>query len=353
MVRPIRRAGLALLTAAALCVAGMLVAQAAQAYKLGGHKWPTRTITYNAGAAPKYAKAIGRAVRAWNTSGVRVRFRATSRRRALLPIFQDGILPDGGGQAILGWVSPSAVTEWTIGGRPLEVKGIPLPCGAVFPGEGRVGCRRGPWVRLWVPTNRKDPRVANQMAVTVAHELGHVLGLMHVRSRCALMYFQGNQTCKKPPHPPWQLRCRLLESDDVRGAIRRYGGRMRPLAQPYCDASPAPGAPTDLVATFDSVQRLVRVSWTNPKTAGIRFAHVVLRPGGCPPSFDDPVTENAQTGSRGTANLDPGGAIGLHCVAVRGEDAYGRTGPPATTEIQVPPEPEPEPGPGRDPALEP
>jgi hypothetical protein len=190
------------------------------------------------------------------------------------------------------------------------------------------------------------------MAVTVAHELGHVLGLMHVRSRCALMYFQGNQTCAKPPHSPWQLRCRLLESDDVRGAIRRYGGRMRPLAPPFCDASPAPGAPSELVATFDSAQRLVRVSWTNPRTAGIRSAQVVLRPGACPPSFDGAFSYDARRGTHGAANLDPDGGTGLHCVAVRGEDAYGRTGPPVMTEIQVPPEPQPEPEPEREPGLE-
>ena len=137
------------------------------------------------------------------------------------------------------------------------------------------------------------------------------------------------------------MRCRLLEADDVRGAIRRYGGRMRPLAREFCDAAPVPGAPTDLVATFNPAERIVRVSWTNPRTAGIRFATAVLSPGGCPASFRDGSYQEGRAGQRMAANLDPGNGSGLHCVAVRGGDVYGRTGPPATTEIQVPSQPRP------------
>jgi hypothetical protein len=73
-------------------------------------------------------------VHAWNTSGVRVRFRATSRRRARLRIFEEPG-PSGGGNAILGWAPSSAVTE-------------------------RL------FVRLYVPKNYKSPFVANDMAIT-------------------------------------------------------------------------------------------------------------------------------------------------------------------------------------------
>lgn len=307
----------------------------AQAYKLGGTKWPTRTITYNASKAPKYAEAIKQAVNAWNTSGVNVRFRATSRGRARVSIFQTKSGPNvAGGYATLGWESPSTVTNRSIGGVPVE--GYPVPCGLRIRGKGRVVCRRGPFVQLYGFDDRKDPSTANAMAMTVAHELGHILGLNHVRSKCALMNPHGNQECK-PILQPWRLRCRLLEADDVRGAIRRYGGRMRPLAPEFCDATPEPAAPTELAATFDSAERVVRVSWTNPATTGIVSAEAVLRSGGCPPSFDGAYGVEVKPGQRSAEQLYPGEASGLHCVAVRSKDSYQHVGPPAMTEVQVVP----------------
>lgn len=119
---------------------------------------------------------------------------------------------------------------------------------------------------------------------------------------------------------------------------------MRPLAPEFCDASLPEGVPTELAATPDSAGRIVRVSWTNPRTAGLRLARVILRPGGCPPnpSFEGAFLDSVRPGERSAANLEAGNGSGLHCVAVQGEDAYGPTGPPATTEIQVPPQSEPE-----------
>lgn len=200
---------------------------------------------------------------------------------------------------------------------------------------GRIVCTRGPWVKLYVPKRRRDPAVANEMAATVAHELGHVLGLGHVRKGCTVMFAGPHgQTCPRRPKP-WQLRCRLVEADDVRGAIRRYGGRMRPLAPEFCDATPAPGTPRELVASFDSAERTVRVSWRNPPTAGVSVAQVSVEPGACPPRFSDPLGVGVQPGRRSTASVSPAGS-GPHCVAVRARDRFGRTGAPVTTVIDVP-----------------
>jgi hypothetical protein len=270
-----------------------------------------------------------------------VRFRPTSRRRARLRFSETPGVVQTGGHATLGWYPRSFVSERLLEGHPLELRGIQLPCGHLFPGRGRIVCKRGPFVRLNAPKGRKDPNVANEMAVTATHELGHVLGLKHVRNRCAVMYPKGNKGCSKPPQA-WQLRCRLLEADDVRGAIRRYGGRLRPLAPEFCDKAPAPGAPTGLVATFNSADRSVNVSWTNPSTSSVRFANATVAAGGCPPSFDDALYLDVRPGQRSSATLGAGNGSGLHCVAVRGGDFYGRTGPPATQEIQVPPGPRPE-----------
>ena len=329
-----------LLLATALLGVGLVAAPAAQAYKLGGKKWPTRTITYHAGDAPKYAKAIRRAVRAWNSSGVNIRFKATSRRRARLRIYE-AWGGRSGGVATLGWYPRSFITGRTLEGHPLELKGIQFPCGYRFPGRGRIKCARGPYVRLdWPSGNRRNPFTANEMAGVVTHELGHVLGLQHVRRPCAAMGPHGQTKCPKPPEE-WQLRCRLLEADDVRGAIRRYGGRMRPLAPEFCDATPAPGTPRDLVATFDPADRTVDVSWRNPNTRGLYFAHVAVEPGECPASFSDPLSLNARPGRLKSASVDTYESSGPHCVAVRGVDRYGRTGVPATTVVDVP-EPSPD-----------
>ena len=60
----------ALLAAAA----ALILASPADAARLGGQKWPTRTITYHV-AAPQYKGAVKAATRAWNRSGVKIRFK--------------------------------------------------------------------------------------------------------------------------------------------------------------------------------------------------------------------------------------------------------------------------------------
>jgi hypothetical protein len=75
----VRRAGLLV---AALAVA-LGWAAPADAFKLGGARWPGRTITSHA-SAPQYEAAIEVAVRAWNTSGARIRFERAPKRRAQL-----------------------------------------------------------------------------------------------------------------------------------------------------------------------------------------------------------------------------------------------------------------------------
>jgi hypothetical protein len=75
------------------------------------------------------------------------------------------------------------------------------------------------------------------MALVVAHELGHVLGLDHEDRACATMnaYLvkRSPERCQEAPEGKWI--CRLLRADDVRGAVSLYGGTARPIRGPeFC-----------------------------------------------------------------------------------------------------------------------
>jgi hypothetical protein len=326
--------------AAAVVLLAVAAVPASHAYKLGGKKWPTRTITYHS-AAPQFDEAIKQAVHAWNTSGVAIRFKPAPKRRAKLQIgYQDW---DNGldGHATIGWVPVRTYTLHLLGGTPVygHVRcgmRMPLPSGRL----ARVRCvrvtdRPRMWLKKLDRESLSDPFSRNEMALTVAHELGHVLGLDHVRNRCAVMNAPFLASCPEPPHP-WQLRCRLLEADDVRGAIRRYGGRMSPLPPEFCDSHPAPEAPLQLSARFAPESRAITATWRNPPAQGSRFVRLSVGLEACPPE-PGPHSESVEPGATGTATTDVGDEGGRACVAVWTTDGFGRLSAPATTWVDVPP----------------
>jgi hypothetical protein len=71
-------------------------------------------------------------------------------------------------------------------------------------------------------------------AQVIAHELGHVLGLGHTTVPCAAM--SAGWYCPDAPAGEW--RCRLLERDDVEGAVHLYGGTVGPLGPVNCPIPP-------------------------------------------------------------------------------------------------------------------
>lgn len=194
--RRARRAMLALLT---LALTG-LVPSAAHAYVFGGQTWPSHVIPYY-DAGPNHA-AVRAAVHAWNTSGVNLRFVPSSRARARLLIV------------------------------PLK----PAGCYGVE-GFGTLGyAPGGDRVQLRPCSNQVED------VITAAHELGHVLGLNHEFHRCATMNAAAGEFCRRPPF--YTQLCRVLEVDDVRGAVARYGGVVRPVrGRQFCPEFTAPAPP--------------------------------------------------------------------------------------------------------------
>lgn len=321
-----------------------LLAAPAHAYKLRGKPWPGRTITYHS-SAPRWDGAIRDAARAWNTSGVRIRFKAATRGRAALRIVPEGPVKGIAGNATLGYVPRDAITRKGYIREPttglymdVGISGpFPLPCGHRMrvPGMGSytVRCFRGPHVFLQRPSRAdlRDPATRVFMRVTAAHELGHVLGLHHVpQSTCALMTPAHPNDCPDPPNP-WDLRCRLIEADDLRGALKRYGGSARPLAPEFCPGYAPPLPPTGLAVAYDTATETATVTWANASFPRRDTTYVALGEGACPAPDDFAY----RVGARAERfDISPG--AGHHCVAVFSRDEFGRFSEPATAWLDVP-----------------
>lgn len=300
---------------AALTVALSLGA-AAPAGAQDGRRWPGRTITYH--ETPKNL-GVRDAAKAWNRSGVRIRFkRTTSRRRADVLV---RIGPKGcAGFAQLGYAP----------GRQAQMQVLDCP--------------------------RHD-----QMLVS-AHEFGHILGLGHEKRACALMnpaLHNGAPERCEPPGPGF-YRCRVFERHDLRRAIRKYGGTPKVRRQANCHLYPPPpplaGFEALSEAEYDLRVRVTLGEEPEPRVetfgafgsqARVEIAQAA---GACPadvtPLFATPVQDTfAPWGRTEELYLEP--LEGPQCVAARVVDA-DRVGPPSAATVtppapQEPPPPEEQP----------
>jgi len=320
----------------AVLTAGLGMAAPASAYKLGGARWPGATprIRFYDATPASYRYSVDQAVLAWNTSGVRVRFvKVRSRRRAAVVIRKGPAIGPGSGVASVG-AQPGAFVELNKGGLDR-------------------------WEYVGV----------------VAHELGHVVGLEHEARGCVAMSPAVYENCRPSfPRNLWQWRCRVLQRDDLNGARRRYGGRIRLRPKMFCDkAPPAPAPPTMSVTAVTSASPLdtARITVTIPRRAVA--VQILRKPKTCPTGLFDfeafPVgtIKGPVGGRRSIIDRQPFQPLepGPYCYRAFATDTWGRTGgsrsaaftyagpppPPAPVILALTPNPRPRPTDGSPPVL--
>lgn len=207
----------------ALLIALLLTAGQAASAEAAPRKWPQGRITYVDKSLDPLA--VKRAVRAWNSSGLNVRFVKVSSARKARLVIQD-------------------------------TKRVPGGCGTGYGTLGYPGPGRKAFVSILHGTDADGQKCALPgQTLVVAHELGHVLGLEHIMSGCSLM--NTSHTNGVAPTlclgddideaKPGRWRCRIIEKVDLKRAQRIYGGRPRVAEPAWCDAIdriPATGAVT-------------------------------------------------------------------------------------------------------------
>jgi hypothetical protein len=294
--RPLR---LALIAVLALLAS----AEPALAFKIGGSRWSGRParITYFEATPKGYHASIALGAKAWNTSGIPVRFvRVASRRKARIVITQDAGIAPAAGFASIGFQSHNYIKL--------------------------TGCQHG--------CDRFS------MAALVAHEMGHVLGLDHEQRKCSVM--NGAQlygTCKpRRPKAPWLWRCRILQKDDLAGARALYGGRPRLGKHEFCEKQPKPPAVVGLTATAlrASPASPAKLTWKNPSKL-ITGVVILRKVGSCPRNLNDGESFEAATNLLSATDVaDTPLAAGPICYRLWTTDEFGRIGPSKTVTLAYP-----------------
>jgi hypothetical protein len=304
--------------------AALLVAPAqSHAYSRTGSKFRGHTITYY-NSIKAYDPAVKAAASAWNKSGAKIRFKRASKKKARVKF---KFMPAGSCNGETRLLRARITTHATVRVPPFSA-----------------------------PESCRDTAT---LTIVVAHEFGHVLGLGHERKVCALMNPNGNRdggTLCDPTGttPPWMWRCRVIEPDDLRGAIKIYGGKYRSskfAASPLCPLYAAPPPVLGLTASDSGADNYILVSMTRPADGvvpgyllqdfpgGAPFTYVAYAAGTCPAitaatrySWD-----GIAVGGRLVDGVisGPSLATGQYCVSIWAADAIGQPSVPATAFVHI------------------
>lgn len=301
---------------ASLPVIAVAAPATTNAFHFHAVKWPEGVVRYY-NAAPDQAWAVNQAVRAWNTSGAHIRFVAVPPAEAQMTIEeQQSKVYCTEGLASLGYARGAHVL--------------------IFPAHGITHACNPYWA-----------------ARVMTHELGHVLGLQHEDRACAAMNAVGNLHGGKEcaPGPVWDWRCRLLEPDDIAGAVAAYGGTARRATLPeLCPLYRAINRPAALAARYDQASGVIVLTFKRPAEPAVP-AFLIPSPWRGRPTYTvaGPLrscsSADTATATRWAWHAKPGGTEtfttpatpGTWCYAVWALDTLGRPSPlPAKVVRTVP-----------------
>lgn len=181
-----------------------VVAPPADAFRTVGFgpKVTAPTVRYYTNV-PGHLAEVRSAAAAWNRSGAKLRWMPSAPSRALVRITIDRRLGDG-----VAGLTVSRGRRASIFLNPVTIDDV-----ADGPNELRY-----------------------LYTLTAAHEMGHAIGLLHDARRCALMNPSNIRSrCAEPSDPRSFFRCRILEPDDIAGAVALRGGTARaPSGPTFC-----------------------------------------------------------------------------------------------------------------------